>query len=203
MKRDDYFPHTVAEQRAWAVQYKANLPTYAALYGYTEERVTQLKAFCDVIINGIDAAELAKAAAKQKIKDKNKAIKDSMAELRPEIKIQKANTVYTQGIGAALGIVGSEANFDPTTVKTKVYLEKTPSGVQIKFRLKHTEGGNIYCKRGSETEFTFLKRVTHPHSIDTRSNKDGAASEERFYYVYLVLKDEEIGKRSDIATILC
>ena len=56
MKHEDYFPLKVAEQRAWAVRYKANLPTYATLYGYTEQEVTLLKAYCDAIISGIDAA---------------------------------------------------------------------------------------------------------------------------------------------------
>ena len=202
MKHEDYFPLKVAEQRAWAVRYKTNLPTYATLYGYTEQEVTLLKAYCDAIISGIDAAELAKAAAKQKNKDKNKAIKDNMDLLRPEIKIQKASTVYTPGIGAALGIVGSEISFDPAEVKTKVSLSKAPNGVEIKFTLEHTEGGFIYSKRGSETEFAFFKHVTHPHAVDTRPNLAGTASEERNYYVYLALNDEEIGKRSDIASIL-
>lgn len=66
-------------------------------------------------------------------------------------------------------------------------------GVDIKFGLEHCEGGNIYCKRGAETGFTYFKHVTHPHSVDTRPNLAGNATETRQYYVILVINDLEVG----------
>lgn len=201
MKRLYYFPKIIAAIRAWAAKYKANIATSGATMAMTQAEVTAEQALCTVMIEAIDAADIAAAAAKQKNKDRDKAIKDTMKVFAPKIQTHKKSTGYNEGIGEALGIIGSEISFDPATVKTTVKLAVAPNGVDIKFTLEHAEGGNIYCKRGSETAFTYLKHVTHPHTIDTRPNIDGATSEQRQYYVFLVLNDEEIGIRSDIATI--
>ena len=201
MAKQYYFPKAMPDKRAWAVKYKTNIPDNGATLAMAQAEVTAEKALCDVIIDAIDAADVAAALAVQKTKDRDNAIADTMKEFAPKIQAHKKSTLYNEGIGAALGIIGSEISFDPMTVKTTVKLAVAPNGVDIKFTLEHAEGGNIYCKRGSETAFTYLKHVTHPHTIDTRPNIGGAASEQRQYYVFLVLNDEEIGIHSDIATI--
>ncbi len=201
MKKLYYFPRIIAAIRAWAAKYKTNIPTNGATMAMTQAEVTAEQGLCTVMIEAIDAADVAAAAAKQKNKDRDRAIADTMKVLGANIQTHKKHTGYNDGIGAALGIVGSEIDFDPMTVKTTVKLAVAPNGVDIKFTLEHAEGGNIYCKRGSETTFTYLKHVTHPHTIDTRPNIGGATSEQRQYYVFLVLNDQEIGIQSDIATI--
>lgn len=201
MAKKYYFPKAIPGKRAWAETYKTNIPANGATLAMAQTDVTAEQALCQKIVDVIDAADVAAALAMQKTKDRDIAIADTMKVFALNIQAHKKNTLYNEGIGAALGIIGSEIDFDPMTVKTTVKLAVAPNGVDIKFTLEHAEGGNIYCKRGSETHFTYLKHVTHPHTIDTRPNIDGAASEQRQYYVFLVLNDEEIGIHSDIATI--
>jgi len=201
MKKLYYFPRIIAAIRAWAAKYKTNITAAGASMAMTQAEVTAEQALCTVMTDAIDAADVAAAVSMQKNKDRDKAIKDTMKVLAANIQTHKKHTGYNEGIGAALGIIGSEIDFDPATVKTTVKLAVAPNGVDIKFTLEHAEGGNIYCKRGSETTFTYLKHVTHPHTIDTRPNIGGATSEQRQYYVFLVLNDQEIGIQSDIATI--
>jgi hypothetical protein len=100
-----------------------------------------------------------------------------------------------------LSLLGTETAMDRSTVKTSVKLSKKPNGVSVKFRLKNCEGGSIYCRRGSENDFTFLKYVLHPQFVDERPNLQDAITEQRQYYVNLVLNDQEVGISSDIATI--
>ena len=201
MKHKYYFPKKLAQQRAWAVKYKENLPDIGALLGMTPTEIADEQALCQKIIDAIDKAIQAMAMAKQANKDKNQTINDAMDLMRLNIRNHKSNKAYNEGMGELLGIIGEEDSFDPLTVKTTVTATPTVAGVDIKFELMGCEGGNVYCKRGNEDQFTFFKHLTHPHSIDTRANIGGAPSEHRQYYVNLVLNDEEVGKSSDIATV--
>jgi hypothetical protein len=201
MKHDKYFPSILAQQRKWISNYKDKIATEGAALGMTAAEIAAEVAVCDAMILAIDNSDSAKNEAKKKVSEKDDAIKGGMDKLRPLIAVHKKNSGYTQGIGEALGVIGSEISFDPSTAKTIVSLSKAPQGVDIKFTLEQCEGGNIYCRRGSETAFTFIKYVIHPHTIDTRPNLEGAAAEQRQYKIILVLNDEEVGIPSDIATI--
>jgi hypothetical protein len=200
MKRKNYFPGALALQRAWLVNFKAKIAVYGHILGLTDAEITKKQDAAQAIIDAIDDAEAAITASKVKNKAKNLVMKENMTSIRASVANMKTNTAYTQDIGIDMGIVGEESEFDPDKAKTIVKLTKAPQGVDIKFTLEGCEGGNIYCKRGNETAFTFIKYVIHPHTIDTRPNLDGAASEQRQYYVILVLDDEEVGIPSDIAT---
>ena len=197
----DYFPTKLSDKKSWAGNYKSNIGTEGAGLGMSPANISDEQDACDSMITAIDELEAAKAVVKQKKKDKDDAIKTAMALLRPNIKGHKVNNGYNEGVGELLRVIGSDSEIDPSTVKTIAKIKKVPQGIDIKFNLKACEGGNIYSKRGSETGFTMLKYITHPHSIDTRPNLGGAAVEQRQYYVILVIDDEEVGIPSDIATV--
>jgi hypothetical protein len=201
MKHYYYFPWVLALQRAWALNYKENLPTVGATLGMSPEQITEEQDFCKRIIDVIDAAVLAMSKAKQANKDKNDSITEVMKTMQLNIRSHKAHTGYNEGIGELLGIIGEERTFDPSNVKTIVKLKNTNTGVEISFTLEGCEGGNVYSKRGNEESFTFFKHLRHPHSYDTRPNLEGKDSEQRQYYVNLCLDDEEVGQKSDIASI--
>lgn len=201
MKHQYYFPFLLAKQREWAVNYKEKIAVHGAALGMSPTQITEEQDKMDLIIAAIDKVISIRKDAQQYTKDKNQTLTEVMDVMRENIRGHKANSGYTEGIGEALGIIGEEIGFDPLTVKTIVSLTPTVAGVDIKFELKGCEGGNVYCKRGNEEQFTFFKHLTHPHSIDTRANIGGAPSEHREYYVNLVLHDEEVGKSSDIASI--
>ncbi|MEI8201852.1 MAG: hypothetical protein WCH34_02500 [Bacteroidota bacterium] len=201
MARKDFFPKQLLELKEWALLYKLNIGIYGSALGLTALEISAQQALCDLIITKIEAALAAKAEAEMKNEEKMTAIENVIDTLRPKIKGYKTTSGYTEAIGKALGVVGEEIIIDFNTVKTEVLLTKIELGIDIKFTLEHCKGGYIYCKRGSETEFTFLKYVTHPHTVDTRPNLGNVASEQRQYYVVLIFNDKEVGVRSDIATI--
>jgi len=201
MDHKPYFPTIIAKEREWFVNYKAQIAIDGPALGMTLLQIEAEQAACQAAIDKIDAAITAQAAAEAANAERNTMILDQMAILRPAIRTHKAYTGYTPAIGKNLKVIGTEITVDTATVKTVMTLTKVPSGTDLKFLLENCQGGSIYSKRGSETTFTFFKTITHPHSIDTRANLDGAASEQRQYYTYLVINDEEVGVQSDIATI--
>jgi len=159
------------------------------------------QAACQAAIDEIDAAVAAQTASEKAVAKRDSVIKDQMAILRPAIRTHKAVSGYSPAIGKDLKIIGSEITIDPLTVKTTMTLAKVPSGVDLKFLMENCEGGNIYSRRGSETTFTYLKTLIHPHGIDTRANLDGATTEVRDYYTLLLINDLEVGIPSNVTTI--
>lgn len=145
------------------------------------------------MITEIDATDAILTAGTAKVTERNVLIKAQMAILRPAINAMKNNPGYTATIGEQLDVIGTEVTVDTATVRTVVKLAIVPSGVDIKFTLEHCDAGNVYSMRGTETVFTFLKTVIHPHTIDTRPNLIAGSPEARQYYVTLVVNDNEVG----------
>lgn len=201
MEHKPYFPRAIAQSRAWLVNYKAKIATLGASVGLTAAQILAEQNLCQAMIDEIDATDAILTAAKAKVAERDSLITTNMGTLRTNIGAIKNNAGYTNTIGEALNIVGSEIVVDTATVKTVVKLVAVPLGVDVKFKLEHCEGGNVYSMRGTETQFTFFKHVTHPHTVDTRPNLANAAVEKRQYYVRLVINDEEVGIASAPETI--
>lgn len=201
MKRISYFfPSAIADRRKWFLNYKAKIDTYGMAMGYSTQQINDMKTCCDKAIAAIDAADAAKIAAKEMNKKQNEVIAENFGTLRKPINHIKSHDDYTESIGEALGVIGSEIEIDLENVQTKLKATKKFNGVELKFTLKNCDGGNIYSKRKDEKDFSLLKFVTHPQAMDMRPNLDPNMPEERQYLVVLVVSDEEVGKASDIVT---
>ena len=203
MEHHAYFPHEIAKQRAWLVNYRAQIAIDGPSVGLSPSQISDEQGYCDAMIKEIDAADAMQVAVTAKNKERDEMIATNMATLRPAIQTIKKNSGYTDAIGKDLRLIGSEIVIDKLTVTTAMKLAKVPSGVDMKFTLEHCAGGNIYSKRGKETSFTYFKTVTHPHAIDTRPNIDLASPEERSYYTLLLINDVEVGIPSPTQSINC
>jgi hypothetical protein len=201
MKHSSYFPYTIPNRRSWFANYKQKITLHGASLGMLPAEITAECDLCDAAIDAIDVADAAKATVRLKNKEQNDTIKASIGTLRKDIRQHKADNGYTGGIGADLGVIGPEIDIDILNVKTIVKAAKKFQGVDLKFTLQHCDGGNIYSKRKSDSDFRLLKYVARPHTVDTRANETPGEPEERQYLVVLVINDEEVGLPSDIVTI--
>ena len=200
MKRKPYFPGMISLKRSWASNYQTKIAANGAALGMSPADITAEENACQKIMDKIDEADAKQAEAMALNAERDLLIKNQMDTLRPNIRTHKAHTGYSENIGQDLGIIGEEVVIDLENVKTAVKLTNAPQGVVIKFGLENCERANIYCKRGTETAFSFLQTVTHPHTVDTRPNLGGIATELRQYYVILMVNDVEVGKASAIET---
>jgi hypothetical protein len=196
-----FFPRDITGQRAWLVNYKAQIATVGASVGFTPAQITAAQNSAQLIIAEIDATDAVLIAATAKVALRDTLVKTQMGLIRPAITALKNNPGYTETIGEQLDVIGSEVAFDAATVKTVVKLAIVPQGVEIKFTLEHCKSGNIYCMRGTETTFTLLKSITHPHTIDMRPNLVAGVPEARQYQVILAINDTEVGIASAPETI--
>jgi hypothetical protein len=164
-------------------------------------QLTALTATIDHLVGKIQAADAAESAYHAAVQVKNAAKKTDVAAIRTFIQTFKHSPAYTEAIGKALGIVGEEHATDFDLSKPLPKVKKTQKGVEIKYSKSGTDGAFVYCKRGTETDFSRLEKVTQSVYTDARPNLDGAAAEIREYYLVYFVKDEPVGLDSDVVSL--
>ena len=153
------------------------------------------------LITAIDDAAVKEAAHRASVAHKNQVKVQELAEFRVLVKSFKLLPNYTTAVGKAFNFVGTEHIVDYSTLKPAPKATKTIKGIAISYTKGATDGAIIYCRRGSETIFTRLEKVTLSSYTDTRPNLNNAAAEQRDYYLVYFKADQEIGIASDICTI--
>lgn len=128
-------------------------------------------------------------------------VADVFGRTRRLVQTIKNNPNYTEAIGQDLGIIGSENEFDPNTLKPELKIEIAAGGrPNIIWKKGQTEGIKIKVDRGSGT-FEFLAIDTQPNYLDTHALPPlGQTATWRYTAIYL-LNDEEAGQWSDIVSV--
>jgi len=115
----------------------------------------------------------------------------------------KASTGYTEAIGEELGIIGPDvAPSDYRTVQPKLKGDISGEVVHIYLDKFDLEGLKLFSQRGAETDYTFLANDTHSPYTDSRKKLDLSKPEERRYYAYYTMDEDEVGQKSDILTVV-
>ena len=120
------------------------------------------------------------------------------------VKTIKANKNYTQAIGEALGIIGSEPITDSDladTVKTVLKAKIKGDYINIKYLKGSLTGIILECKRGTELVFTLVDKITEVNYVDRRPNLIPGQPETRVYRAWCVIKGEKVGVVSDTISI--
>ncbi len=198
----DWFPSVAAKLLAFYQNLVALLPGIAAALKLD-------KATADAAVDSAQkyvAARLAFDEASKKLK----AASDTLAAQAPLSEANARALAKTlrnyPGITAAqladLEMTGSETA-DPTSGQAKV-AAKTPElkisldagHAKVEF-LKHGHQGiHLYCRRGTETEYTFLGADTYAPYLDNRPNLVPGQAEQRDYYAFYMDHDHANGAQS-------
>ena len=88
------------------------------------------------------------------------------------VKKIKNSSNYTETIGRALGIIGSEAEAKLTQDEVLPILagKMVAGNVQIKYTRGVNDGIKLESRRGTETNFTLLEKINKPSYVDKRPN---------------------------------
>ncbi len=200
MSKRDYVPDSDAALLQWL----KNLKTQTATLPTTVLSAAQLAALTQSIdhlslkIQEADSAEKAHHAA---VQAKKAAKTADIAAIRTFVQSFKHSAGYTESIGKSLDIIGSEHAIDFNQLKPTPTITKRVNGVEIKYSKSGADGVFIYCKRGSEADFSRLEKITQSSYLDTRPNLDGAAAEAREYYLVCFVKDQPVGIASDTVKV--
>jgi len=153
------------------------------------------------------ASDLATAAARQATKTKVSTFKRSEKNYRA-IRQRIVNSAgYTPAIGLALGLEHAPSVAPGSTSSTgpQPVLRARPDvngGAVIKSTKGKAEAVDIYCRRDSDADFVFLKRVMYFPYLDNRPLLVAGKPEKREYYGVFVRHDQPYGNASAIVTVI-
>ena len=186
----------------WAYNYKIKIGNFASSLGMTPEEVATEIAICNKIIDAINGVFAAKATLKSTVKTRNSIIATEGFDLRKVIKRHKSSAGYTDAIGFALGIIGSDSEFNPSTYQPVIKVEPFGKLITIRFAKKGVDSINIYQRKKGDDSFRLLARATKS-PFKYQPTMDATETPVHFeFFAFGVIKDEEIGLSSNLVSFL-
>ena len=201
MSKSNFIPASDHDFLAWFEHFITNLTQD---FGVSESDLNALKAAnTDIHAKSAHANDTV-ALAKQATAEKNDSRQSAEAMIRAEVRRIKARADYTEGLGAQLGIVGPEHLFDIATSHPDLSgIDQTGGLVILSYTKRTSDGVNVYCQRGNDTDWVLIGRSTVSPYLDNRPLLVTGKPELRRYTAVYMLKDKEIGQYSDDIVINC
>jgi hypothetical protein len=199
--KTDFIPNTQGDLDTWEVNFKEKIIAIAKELNLNDDEIQEVLSLLDAHRAAYAAMVSLRANAKAATSLNNKAEQEFLSAVRELANRIKSAKGYTEEMGNQLKIIGSETGFDKLTAKPTIVLVKDANGVQIKFIKEKADGVYIYCKRGNETNFSFLAVDTASPYYDNRPNLVPGQPEKREYKVCYFSDDTIFGQESDIAVI--
>jgi len=174
-----------------------NAPNYQKDLNISPDDLNTLTADSTLFEGKLTTFNGADAAYSQTSTDKQATRAAVEARERAIIRRMKSATGYTEAIGQALKIIGTNDNTDMTTAKVDLSATVLAHGVELDFTKLKSDGVNLYSKRDGDTDYVFLAHDTISPYVDNRPLLVAGKPEVRRYKAIYVVNDEEIGYFSD------
>ena len=198
----DWFPRNAAEELAFyqnlikslpaiATALKLDAPTAAAAVASAQKFVEARLAF--------DAAKLAQKAAADTLTAQDKLSEGVARKLALTIRNLPGVTPAQLAQLQMTGVETADATSADARVAAQVPVLKLAldaGHVRIEFKKAGHQGIHLFCRRGPETEFTFLSADTYAPYLDTRPNLTPGQAEQRDYYAFFMDRDAANGAQS-------
>jgi hypothetical protein len=178
-----------------------NAPAQKAVLNISDDDLATLKADAILFKAKLDAFNAVDAAYSQASVDKQNTRAAVEGRERAIIRRLKAAPGYTDAIGYALKIVGSDDNTDMTTAKVDLTATILAHGTELGFTKLKSDGVNLYTKRDGDADFEFLAHDTVSPYVDNRPLLVPGKPEVRYYKAIYVVNDEEVGYFSDVVVV--
>ena len=203
MSLKDFLKRREADLNKQEENFNTKLPVHAATLGILPAEVTSVTGILTDHITSFTNSIAKKAESKAAVKENLDKKGLALDEFRRIAKKIKASTGYTEAIGEELGIIGPDvAPSDYRTVQPKLKGDISGEVVHIYFDKFDLEGLKLFSQRGAETDYSFLANDTHSPYTDNRKKLDLSKPEERRYYAYYTMDEDEVGLKSDILTVV-
>ena len=199
-----YLPPRLGEFDAWEENFLSKIGPIALALGYSNEEVAEvIQLITDhrAAYSEMNSQRQKAIAATSRHDDLKSRTVSRVTQFVANI---KSNKGYRDEMGKDLGIVVSGANGDYGVVDMQPQLEAIRDGgkIVVKFKKKDMDGIRLYCRRGDETEYTYLGDDTSPPYYDGRPNLKPGVPEKREYYAFFLRKDEIVGQQSPVVSIV-
>lgn len=196
-----FIPQNRAEQRAWWLNLKTQIPTWGPALGLTPEDITAVIATCSAQIALIDAVVAAETAYSGALEAEKEGFALNGTAIKEEINEWKGKPAMTAEIAAALKITGEKREFDPDTYKCEFTVKIVGGEIRLDWKRKGVKSVHIYSRLAGQSQWVLLATDTSSPYIDGRELANPAVPETREYMIRGLIEDQEIGLDSDILSI--
>lgn len=199
---NSYIPKKDADIAIWAGNLIAKIDTTGTQAGLSADQIADWKKSAQTLIDNIGEVEAKKREQDKAVTTKEHAKSVELIALRTAIAHLKTLPNYTNAMGGDLGVIGSSYTIDNAGIKPQAKVRVENSVVRVQFRKMRQPGVNIYCRiQGAGT----FERLTYDHTspfLDTRPAAVAGQAETREYKVVCSDGKQEIGRDSDIVSVL-
>ena len=229
MKRKPYLPTREQERVIWLNTFASKLPGYAAMFNISAGDVIIVTAMALIYAYIIGLVVQSRQFIEDLTKFKNRlsfapsgttlgplpVLTPGVAPVLTEAGIftfiggivtgiKSKKSVYTEGIGEDLGIIGDDTTFIPDDYLPVLAGKAMPGSVKISFQKEGVEAMSIYSHPVGSTdpdEWEHLANDHHSPYHDTRALAVAGKPEVREYRARGVLSDVEIGQWSAVIKV--
>jgi hypothetical protein len=196
----NYFPSKESEKREWYLSLKENLPVVAQQINLDPQTSRDWDTKTAIFISHIDNVSQKERELEQAQRERDEYREQEMPSLHQTVNHWKTHPNYTRSSGERAGIEKA-ANVKSAKILTssknlKVSVVADVQKVNISFKKAKNTPIAIYCKRGSETEFSLLRFVLNNEYQDNRLNLNNSSSERREYCFSIIKDDKELDRSS-------
>lgn len=197
-----FIPVKDADLAIWADNFDKKIEQAGTQLGLSAVEVAQLKEDARSLIDLVNAVEGKKRELEHAVtaKDDGKTLK--LKSLRASIAHLKTLPGYTEAIGGELGIVGGSYVVENSAIKPLLRAHVENGVVKLQFKKMRQPGVNIYCRLQGTSVFEKLAYDYASPYIDGRSAAVAGHAEVREYKVVCSDGKLEIGRDSDIVSVL-
>ncbi|MCX6898870.1 MAG: hypothetical protein NT105_09235 [Verrucomicrobia bacterium] len=199
--KTDWMAKSEGNLLIWADKFLPAVTEAATTFGLTPEDITEITGVCTGMRTAINNAAAKSAAAQQATLAKKPVLAAAKTFLRELARRLKAHKNYTEPLGAAMGIIGSDDATDMTQAQPVLVGAALGKGQsEIAFNKMQADGVNLYYEDGGQN-WVFLARDTQSPYVDNRPLATAGKPEMRRYMAKFVIGDQEVGYESDAITV--
>lgn len=199
--KKDFIPTTLSELNDWETNFKNKLPDVAKLLNIPEAEVTAVVSFVDAHQTTYGEMLGGRKMAKSLTSKNQQQSKTTIDEVRRVVGSIKSAKGYTEAMGHALGIIGTDTIFDKADAKPQLTANKEGNWIVVGFNKSRADGAYIYSRRGGEKDFSFLAADTVSPYHDKRPNLVPGQPETREYMASYFSDEDIFGQQSDVVSI--
>ena len=200
--KNDYVPSTDGDALKWAqnLSTQTGVGANATAMGWDNNVAGQVQGQANLIAQAMQAKTDALAAYKAAVATAGEQETTALGIIRARVATGKRQTTYTNAVGVALGVVGTNIPFDPTTYVAELRGLRLMPGpvVEVSFGKASgdIDGVNVYMRRVGQNAWTDLGLFLSSPALDATPLAAPGVPEVRQYYVAAVIGNSIVGQPS-------
>lgn len=197
-----FIPSKDAELLRWLNNFSEQIAGKGPLLGLAAAQVTELQEKAQKGIDGLLAVVLKKQEYQDAILVKNQIRDEEVAFIANASVVLKRSALYTENIGAALGIITTTGAQSRSSLQPTMKVNVFPDYVELGFNKRGQTGIVIFTRLHGTEEWTKLGNAIQSPYKDTRALQVAGKAEVREYMARCYSNDEFVGQNSDVYIVV-